>query len=121
MAASEPISYAVFCLERKKIVCDSPDPPDAAGIGDPPPEPRSRFRGLTTGIVGFAAQTVVLTAVLFYFGWARARASYAYFGVDVSVLNFSVSDYVLRSVNSVFPILMAIGFVALGAVIVDRQ
>jgi hypothetical protein len=64
---------------------------------------------------------VVLTAVLFYFGWARVRATYAYFGVDVSVLNFSASDYVLRSVSTAFPPLVAAGLLAIGAVLVHDQ
>jgi hypothetical protein len=68
-----------------------------------------------------ASQTVILTAVLFYFGWARVRATYAYFGVDVSVLNFSVADYVLRSVSTAFPMLLAIGALALGGMVLHHQ
>lgn len=68
-----------------------------------------------------ASQTVILTAVLFYFGWARVRATYAYFGVDVSVLNFSVADYVLRSVSTAFPMLLAIGALALGGMVLHQQ
>lgn len=72
--------------------------------------------GLLTGL---ASQAVVLTAVLFYFGWARERATMAYFGVDdLGVLNFSVTDYVLRSVGTALPLLMAIGFVAVSALVV---
>lgn len=64
----------------------------------------------------------MLTAVLFYFGWARERATLAYFGVsDLGVLNFSVADYVLRSVGTALPLLMAIGFLALGAFVVHDQ
>lgn len=54
-------------------------------------------------------QTALLTGLLFYFGWVRTRETYAYFGVDVELLDFSTSDYLLRSVNSAFPPLMAIG------------
>jgi hypothetical protein len=72
-------------------------------------------------LAGIASQTVILTAVLFYFGWARARATYSYFGVDVSVLNFSVSDYVLRSVNAAFPLLIAIGLLAVASILVHDQ
>jgi hypothetical protein len=57
----------------------------------------------------------VLTAVLFYFGWARAKATYEYFGVDLSLLDFSTSDYLLRSVNSAFRPLLLIGLIALAA------
>jgi hypothetical protein len=59
-----------------------------------------------------ASQTAVLTAVLFYFGWARANAAFGYFGVDLSLLGFSTSDYLLRSTNSAFRPLLLTGLVA---------
>jgi hypothetical protein len=59
-----------------------------------------------------ASQTAVLTALLFYFGWARANAAFGYFGVDVSLLGFSTSDYLLRSVNPAFRPLLLTGLVA---------
>jgi len=49
------------------------------------------------------SQTTLLSAALFYFGWIRTRATYAYLGVDSSLLGYGVSDYVLRSINSAFP------------------
>lgn len=73
----------------------------------------------TNALIGFASQTVVLSAVLFYFGWARTRATYGYFGVDVSVLNFSVSDYVLRSTSTAFPLLFAVGATSIAAILID--
>lgn len=63
----------------------------------------------------------MLTAVLYYFGWVRTRATYGYFGVDVSMLNFSVADYVLHSVNAAFPLLVAGGLVTLAALGVHRH
>jgi hypothetical protein len=66
------------------------------------------------------ASTAVLTAMLFYFGWARTNATYRYFGVDLSLLKFSTGDYVLRSVNSVYKPLLAIGILGLaGALVID--
>jgi hypothetical protein len=61
------------------------------------------------------SQTAVLTAVLFYFGWVRANATFDYFGVDVSLLGFSTSDYLLRSINSAFRPLLLTGLVAVVA------
>ena len=72
-------------------------------------------------LAGLASQAVILTAVLFYFGWARAKATYGYFGVDISVLDFSASDYVLRSVSAAFPLLVAIGLAGLAAMIVHER
>jgi hypothetical protein len=63
-----------------------------------------------------ASQAAILTAVLFYFGWARASATFGYFGVDVSLLGFSTSDYLLRSVNSAFRPLLLAGVVAILAI-----
>jgi hypothetical protein len=58
------------------------------------------------------SQTALLTALLFYFGWARSRETYGYFGVDVELLGFSASDYLLRSVNSAFRPLIVLGLAA---------
>ena len=55
------------------------------------PEPAKNERDLTqvTGglLAGLASQVAILTAILVYFGWVRARATYGYFGVDVSTLD----------------------------------
>jgi hypothetical protein len=72
-------------------------------------------------LAGLATQAVVLTAVLFYFGWVRAKATYDYFGIDISVLNFSASDYVLHSVDAAFPLLVAIGLAGVVAIFVHEQ
>ena len=43
-------------------------------------------------------QSTILTGLLFYFGWAQASANLGHFGVDVSILQLSVTDFLLRSV-----------------------
>jgi hypothetical protein len=63
------------------------------------------------------SQTAVLTALLFYFGWVRSRETYGYFGVDVELLGFSASDYVLRSVNSAFRPLMVLGLLGVAVTV----
>ena len=67
-----------------------------------------------------ASQTAVLVAVLFYFGWASARATWSYFGVDVSLLGFSTSDFLLRSVYSAYQPLLVIGLGALAVLCVHQ-
>lgn len=89
--------------------------------GSQPSPSRRLDTAAARALAGFASQTVVLTAVLFYFGWARVRATYAYFGVDVSVLNFSAADYVLRSVSTAFPLLVAMGLLTVGATLIHDQ
>ncbi len=46
--------------------------------------------------------TALITALLFYFGWAKAQAFSQFFGLDVSLFGFSTQDYLLQSIRSVF-------------------
>lgn len=48
------------------------------------------------------APVTVLTALLFYFGFARTNALYSWFGIDASTLGFSTQDYLVRSVEAVY-------------------
>jgi hypothetical protein len=69
--------------------------------------------GVLATILVFASQTVLITALLYYFGWVRTQANFGYFGVDTSLLGFTTADYVLRSINSAFPPLTGVALVAL--------
>src|SRR3954454_17851304 len=73
---------------------------------------------LATGVFG---QTALLTALLVFFGWARTQATFAYFGVDLGLLDFSTTDYVLRSVNSAYDPLLLIGLVFLTAALLHER
>ncbi|HEX8769914.1 MAG TPA: hypothetical protein VF711_04010, partial [Acidimicrobiales bacterium] len=46
--------------------------------------------------------TALITALLFYFGWAKTSAFSQYFGLNVSQFGFSTQDYLLQSIRSVF-------------------
>ena len=59
--------------------------------------------------------TVIITALLYYFGAARTQHVYEYFGVDASMLNYSVADYLIRSL-ALYPALVSICVAFLGAV-----
>ena len=48
------------------------------------------------------APTTVISALLYYFGWAYADALYDHFGIDQSLLGFSSQDYLLRSLVPAF-------------------
>jgi len=83
---------------------------------DDTPAPASPFSGFSrlTRILGeFVAPTTVLTALLFYFGWAHVYWFFDYFGVDSSVLAPSMREYVMRSVDALFIPLIAIAIVGL--------
>jgi hypothetical protein len=82
---------------------------------DAPAERRTDLQAawkLAGAIVG---QTAILTALLLYFGWARTKTTYGYFGIDVSLLDQSTTDFVLNSVNSAYNPLLRLGLVALVA------
>ncbi|MBP1820618.1 hypothetical protein [Mycobacterium sp. OAE908] len=60
---------------------------------------------LITTITGYAA---VLSALMLYFGYARTRIFYEYFGIPVGALHFSTTDYLLRSPDTFFrPVIWA--------------
>lgn len=87
-----------------------------------PDKPQRGLGSVTGGLLtGLASQAAILTAVLVYFGWVRTNATYGYFGVDVSALSFSVSDYVQRSVDAAFPILVVIGLIGTCAMVGHAQ
>jgi hypothetical protein len=61
------------------------------------------------------SQTVLISAVLYYFGWVRTQATWTYFGIDTSLLGFTTTDYALRSINSAFLPLTGLGIAVLAA------
>jgi hypothetical protein len=66
-------------------------------------------------VVGMiAAQTTVVVAILYYFGWARTYVQLGYFGVSSAVAKLSVTDYVLRSLNVTVRPLVILGILMLG-------
>jgi hypothetical protein len=88
----------------------------SAPPAEPPPPPASPFAGFSrlVRILGqFVAPTTLLTALLFYFGWAHVYWFFDYFGVDSSVLAPSTREYALRSVDSLFIPLIAVAIVGL--------
>jgi len=48
------------------------------------------------------APTTLLTALLYYFGWAHAYYFFGYFGVNSTMLGFTTTDYLMRCVDSLF-------------------
>src|ERR687891_2692220 len=79
-----------------------------------PARGRSAWSSVSEVITTFVAPTTLVGALVFYFGWTRTRAWWLYFGVDPSVLGFSNQDYVLRSVNALFPALVVVAIAAAG-------
>ena len=65
----------------------------------------SRDRGLGQ-VVEFAGQFLLsagtITAVVYYFGYVREQALFAYFGVDLGSVQFSTADYLVRGAGPLF-------------------
>jgi hypothetical protein len=75
----------------------------------------SRVIGVVAAVV---APTTLITALAYYFGYRRERAFAGFFGIDVSALNFTTTDYVLRSVDALFVPAVVVLLVAFGALFV---
>ena len=69
-------------------------------------------------IGAIVAPTTLVTALAYYFGYRREEAFAGYFGIDPSVVSFSTSDYVLRSVDGLFVPILAVLLVAFAGVCV---
>ena len=84
--------------------------PDAADDQDGDGAPRRRVLAIVGSVV---AQTTVLTALLFYFGWLHAYWFFDYFGVNHSVLGLTTQDFLLRSADGLFVPVTVLAAVAL--------
>lgn len=62
----------------------------------------------------------IATALLVYFGWARTDAQAKAMGLDVSLFGYTVQDFVLRSIPSLFIPLVWLLIVAVLWLTVDR-
>ncbi|RDV11271.1 hypothetical protein DXK94_06300 [Arthrobacter sp. RT-1] len=62
----------------------------------------------------------VATALLFYFGWARADAQAAQMGLNVSLFGYAVQDYLLISINALFLPLVCILALSVAWLALDR-
>ena len=60
------------------------------------------LRGVIEMVALVVAPITLVTALLYYFGTIRARATYGYFGVDLSVLGLSNQDFISRSAGVAF-------------------
>jgi drug/metabolite transporter (DMT)-like permease len=72
-------------------------------------------------LTALLANVTVVTALLVYFGWARAEAHAAALGIDESLLGMTVQDYVLRSVGPVLVMLVAACVLGLAWVAVEPR
>ncbi|WP_367645889.1 hypothetical protein [Paenarthrobacter ureafaciens] len=62
----------------------------------------------------------VATALLVYFGWARTDAQAKAMGLDVSLFGYTVQDFILRSIQSLFQPLAWLAVIGLLWLMLDR-
>lgn len=85
--------------------------------------PRSSTDGITKGIERastIVAPATLATALLVYVGWIRNNAYFGYFGINQGILNLSIQDYVVRSVDVTFGALARLVTVAVSGLLVER-
>ncbi|WP_242885035.1 hypothetical protein [Actinomadura litoris] len=66
------------------------------------------------------ASTGVLTAILYYFGYVREQALFAYFGIDLGTVGFTTTDYLVLSAGPVFSPLATVMVAGIGALILHH-
>lgn len=89
--------------------------------GSRPPETARRDESPTVKLASAViSQVAIVTALLYYFGWARTKAAFEYFGLDTSVVGLSAEDYLLRSVGAVAPV-VAVGLATVVVTVSARR
>jgi hypothetical protein len=68
---------------------------------------------LLAAISNIASPVAVTTALLVYFGWVRMNVQAKELGYDISVIDLSIQDYVLKTVNVLFIPLVLVCVLAL--------
>ena len=107
-----------------------PEPPQVVSTQDPdsaetrpspfpaPGQSPDRLRSLFQLVGSVVAPTTLLTALLFYFGWAHAYWFFRHFGLDITLLGLTTQDFLMRSVDALFvplTVLLSVGLVLLWA------
>src|SRR5690349_6886947 len=79
---------------------------EPAELGAPAAEPTPNLLQELPPVLKVLGQVVapatLITALLIFFGWARATALFGWFGIDPTSLGFSSTDYLLTSQDGLF-------------------
>jgi hypothetical protein len=96
--------------------------PSRDGVAPERGRASTRPESLLIGLFGaVASQVALLTALLYYVGWARSHATLGYFGIDPALVGYSTVDYVLRSLTATFVPVIVGTLVGLGAFVLHHQ
>src|SRR3954468_16644895 len=74
-----------------------------------------------TALTHVGPPLTIVTALLIYFGWARADAQSKAMGIDVSMFGYSTQDYVLRSISTLYLPLLFLGGLGLAWLTLHRR
>jgi hypothetical protein len=88
--------------------------PTAPARDDPPTASSAGGAGAALRLIATVGSPIAIaTGLLFYFGWVRASVQAKRLGYDTAILDWSIQDYILRSINVLFIPLMTLLVVAL--------
>jgi hypothetical protein len=82
---------------------------------------QSPLRSAISVLTTLGPPLTIVTALMFYFGWARSDVQAQYMGLDVSLFGYSTQDYVLRSTKLLFIPLLITAALALGWLSLHRH
>jgi len=85
-----------------------------------PPGVQSSIARAVAIVLAVGPPVTLITALLFYFGWARADTQAKAMGLDVSLFGYTPQDYMLRSVTSLFLPIVVLLAVIMVSVSTDR-
>lgn len=91
---------------------------ETGDVADPTADSGGQLRQL---VVSLGTNVTVLTGLLVYFGWKRADVQAEQLGIEESILGQSTTDYLLRSVGSLFVPLAVVAFAGLGWLWADQR
>lgn len=100
-SASSPTSevMAMPSTGRRPSETGSPASMPTTALATEPPD---RLRSALHVLGSVVAPTSLLTALLIFFGRQHARHFFDYFGIDLSLLELTTQDYLIRSTDALF-------------------
>ncbi|MFD4657247.1 hypothetical protein ACFWP2_16650 [Kitasatospora sp. NPDC058444] len=72
-------------------------PAEEDSPGEPEQPPSRSWSDWIAKLATWVAPTTLLTALLFFFGYAYTSSLYSYFGIDAGTIGFATQDLLLRS------------------------
>ncbi len=97
-----------------------PTPDAHAGTPDEAPAPWTAS-SILSAVTKFGPPITIVTALMLYFGWARADAQSKAMGIDVSMFGYTTQDYVLRSLSTLYLPLLALAGLGLAWLSLHRR